>query len=93
MTIPRAKRRALNAARRAQLVEWKEENGVDEDTKVFVMDAPSKNPQADLAVRDHLEDLGWHLNPATEPPESLVRRRSSPMALQIPAEFSMAPRR
>eukprot|EP01052_Picozoa_sp_SAG31_P020552 SAG31_NODE_1550_length_7909_cov_4.107554_4_plen_289_part_00 len=70
--LPRAKRRAMNAARRAQLVEWKAQNGVDAETKVFVMDPPSKNPQADLAVKEHLEALGWHLNPATEAPESLM---------------------
>ena len=67
-----ARAKKANAARRRELRAWKEENGVDRDTKVFVMDAPAKNKQGDLAVRDYLEALGWHYNEAVEPPESLM---------------------
>ena len=85
MTDGDARAKKANAARRRELRAWKEENGVDPDTKVFVMDAPAKNKQGDLAVRDYLEALGWHYNEAVEPPESLMfdlrfqrlRRRSS----------------
>ena len=77
--------RKANAARRRELRAWKEEHGVDSGTKVFVMDPPAKNRQGDEAVREYLEGLGWHLNEAVEPPESLLfdlrfqrlRRRSS----------------
>eukprot|EP01046_Picozoa_sp_COSAG06_P047547 COSAG06_NODE_6938_length_2706_cov_4.680092_1_plen_838_part_01 len=80
-----ARTRKANAARRRELRAWKEENGVDADTKVFVMDALARNKHGDLAARDYLEGLGWHYNEAVEPPESLMfdlrfqrlRRRSN----------------
>jgi hypothetical protein len=83
LATPRTRR--ANAVRRKELRAWKEEHGVSPDTKVFVLDPPTKNPQGDLAVQQYLEALGWHYNTATEPPNSLffdlrfqrLRRRSS----------------